>query len=102
MEGGSERIRWDLSVPLFWYDAQNGLYGCGQGSGAEILCLTAVVEGGVSFHLGEAWSLRVGKGPTTALALGFRLDKPKWYLETTLMAPVLLGGAIRTEAGFRF
>ncbi len=103
MEGGSARIRWDLSLPLFWYDAANGLYGCGDGSsGAELLCLIGATEGGVTFKLADAWSLRVGKGPATALAIGFRLDKPKWYLETTLMGPLLLGGALRTEAGVRF
>jgi hypothetical protein len=102
MEGGSERIRWDLSLPLFWYDALFGLYGCGGGSGAEILCLTAATEGGVTVHLAEEWSLRVGKGPATALSIGFRVDKPKWYVETTLMGPVLLGGALRAEAGMRF
>ncbi|HNC98464.1 MAG TPA: hypothetical protein PKY30_03140 [Myxococcota bacterium] len=102
MEGGSERIRWDLSVPLFWYDGSQGLYGCGEGSGAELLCLTGTTEAGATFRLAPEWSLRVGKGPATALAVGFRVDKPRWYLETTLMGPVLLGGAFRTEAGLRF
>lgn len=103
MEGGSKRIRWDLSLPLFWVDGAHGLYGCGDGSsGAELVCLTGAAEGGVTFNVADEWSLRVGKGPATALAIGFRLDKPRWYLDTTLMGPLLLGGALRTEAGLRF
>lgn len=102
MEGGSESIRWDLSLPVFWVDAAQGAYGCGDLNGAAALCELGAIEGGVSFRIKEAWSVRVGKGPTTALAIGARMDQPKWYVEATLLAPILLGMGLRTEAGLRF